>query len=185
MMTALIILVIMFIVIDSYGTSYVCLVQFRAARHTARAIMISILVFFAGVNSAHGAEAFEREISNKQTTVTVLTPDTRSASWTFRVVLVCDTDESKKRGLEGFRRLMPDEAALFVFDKPEEVTFWMGSVAFPIDIIFIGSDNKVIRVYRNCRPGSRALYPSIERVKWALEIAPGSRIKIGDRIIIN
>jgi uncharacterized membrane protein (UPF0127 family) len=32
--------------------------------------------------------------------------------------------------------LKDNEAALFVFEKPEVITFWMGSVAYPIDIIF-------------------------------------------------
>jgi uncharacterized membrane protein (UPF0127 family) len=95
---------------------------------------------------------------------------------------LCDTDELKTKGLQDFRQLKNDEAALFVFEKPEAVTFWMGSVSYAIDIIFVDRKNKVVRVYSHCEPGSRTLYQSIERVKWVIETAAGSGIKVGDSV---
>jgi uncharacterized membrane protein (UPF0127 family) len=117
---------------------------------------------------------------NGQGTVTILPAETASAPRTFRVVLLCDTDPRRMRGLQGFRELKPDEAALFVFQQPEAVSFWMGSVNYPIDIVFVGPDRRVVRVYPLCRPGSREVYPSIQKVSWVLETAAGSGIKAGD-----
>lgn len=102
----------------------------------------------------------------------------------FSIVLLCDTQEKRARGLQGFRPLLRGEAALFVFEKPEPAVFWMGSVDFPIDIVFIGQNGKVITVYRNCLPGSRKLYPSGAPVKWVIETAAGSNIKKGDLVKI-
>jgi len=62
------------------------------------------------------------------------------------------------------------------------VTFWMGSVAYPIDIIFVGSDKKVVRVHPNCRPGSRDIYPSGRQAAWVIETAAGSGINVGDAV---
>jgi uncharacterized membrane protein (UPF0127 family) len=57
----------------------------------------------------------------------------------------------------------------------------MGSVTYPIDIIFIGPDKRVVRVYPNCRPRSLEYYPSNAPVLWVIETAAGSGIRAGDR----
>ncbi len=147
---------------------------------TALTIMIGILVLALEVRVTHGAEALAAE-PEQQMTVTV-SPTNASASRTFKVVLLCDSSEARVKGLQGFRPLMSGEAALFAFDKPEFASFWMGSVAFPIDIIFVSSDKKVMRIYSSCRPGSANLYPSGKPVKWVIETAAGSGIKVGDKI---
>ncbi len=154
---------------------------FRAgAVITAATIAIGILVLALEVRAAHGAEA---GVLEKQMTVTVASPGTAAGARTFRVVLVCDTIQKREQGLQGFRPLMPGEAALFAFDRPEAVSFWMGSVAFPIDIIFVSSGKEVERVYPSLRPGSSGLYPSGGPVTWVLETAAGSGVRVGDRVV--
>jgi Na+/H+ antiporter NhaD/arsenite permease-like protein/uncharacterized membrane protein (UPF0127 family) len=146
---------------------------------TATTIAIGILVLALEVHEAHGTEAVAAE---KQMTVTVDSPDIGVAARTFRVVLLCDTVQKREQGLQGFRPLRSGEAALFVFDISEPVSFWMGSVAFPIDIIFVSSAKEVVRIYPFCKPASFDLYPSGKSVKWVLETAAGSGIRVGDRI---
>ena len=159
---------------------------FRAgALITALTIAVGILVLAIEVKIAQGAEIPAAASREKKMTVTVVPSNPAEAQRTFRVVLLCDTMQLRTRGLQGFRRLQADEAAFFVFDKQEEVTFWMGSVSYAIDIIFVGPDHKVVRTYANCRPGSRDLYPSGQAIKWVIETAAGSGIKAGDRVSIN
>ncbi|HUJ17450.1 MAG TPA: DUF192 domain-containing protein [Nitrospirota bacterium] len=121
----------------------------------------------------------------RQLTVTAIPRGKSGGGRTFSVVLVCDTSRMRSKGLQGFRPLKPEEAALFVFDRPEAVTFWMGSVTFPIDIIFVSSEHAVVSVYAGCRPGSRDHYPSTASVKWVIETAAGSGIAVGDRVRIE
>jgi uncharacterized membrane protein (UPF0127 family) len=159
---------------------------FRAgALITALTIAAGILVLAIEVKIAQGAEIPAAAPREKKMTVTVVPSNPAAARRTFRVVLLCDTMQLRTRGLQGFRTLQADEAAFFVFDKQEEVTFWMGSVSYAIDIIFVGPDHKVVRTYANCRPGSRDLYPSGQAIKWVIETAAGSGIKAGDRVSIN
>jgi uncharacterized membrane protein (UPF0127 family) len=114
--------------------------------------------------------------------VTITRPAQRSSPRTFQVPLICDTNATRIKGLQGFRRLEKDEAALFVFEKSLVISFWMGSVAYPIDIIFVNPKGKVVRVYANCKPGSRVRYPSLELIQWVIETAAGSGIRTGDRV---
>ncbi len=144
-------------------------------------VAVGILVLSVEVRFAHGAYA-AAETGSSPATVALTPADHASAPREYKIVLLCDTDVSRERGLQGFRQLKRDEAALFVFQKPEAVTFWMGSVTYPIDIIFIGPGKKVVRVYPNCRPQNREYYPSVLPVQWVLETAAGSGIRVGDRV---
>jgi uncharacterized membrane protein (UPF0127 family) len=136
------------------------------------------------VKCAHGAEVIAAERPLSSGTITV-TPRGHGVTRTYRIVLLCNTDESRTRGLQGFRMLKPDEAALFVFPEPRPVTFWMGSVVYPIDIIFVGPDKKVLRIYPDCRPGSRQYYPSLVPIQWVVETAAGSGTRVGDRVTLQ
>jgi Na+/H+ antiporter NhaD/arsenite permease-like protein/uncharacterized membrane protein (UPF0127 family) len=149
---------------------------------TAVTIAIGIAVLAVEVKLAGGAEAIAAEKPRQLSSVTITPSDHRSEPRTFSIVLICDTEKTRAKGLQGFRQLKDNEAALFVFEKPEIVTFWMGSVAYPIDIVFIGPDKKIIRVYPNCSPGSRDLYPSEKPAAWVIETAAGSGIRVGDGV---
>ncbi|HEY6011615.1 MAG TPA: DUF192 domain-containing protein, partial [Nitrospirota bacterium] len=60
--------------------------------------------------------------------------------------------------------------------------FWMGRVAYPIDIIFVNQNGIVSRVHPNCPPGSKSLYPAREPARWVIETAAGSGIRAGDGV---
>jgi len=149
---------------------------------TVMTIAIGIAVLAVEVKLAGGAEAIAAERPRQLSSVMITPSDRRSEPRTFSIVLICDTEDARAQGLQGFRRLRANEAALFVFEKPDVVTFWMGSVAYPIDIVFVGPDKKVVRVYPNCRPGSRDIYPSGNQAVWVIETAAGSGIKVGDGV---
>ncbi len=152
---------------------------------TAVTITIGIAVLAGEVKLAGGAEAMAAEKPRQQSSVTLTPSDHRSGPRTFSIVLICDTEEARTKGLQGFRRLKQSEAVLFVFEEPEVISFWMGSVAYSIDIIFVGIDKKVVRVYPNCKPGSPDLYPSGKPAAWVIETAAGSGIRVGDEVSIE
>ena len=148
-------------------------------------IAIGILVLIVGAKTAHAAGPSPVMGQEKQLMVTVTPSGSRDVRRQYKVVLRCETDAQRTVGLQGFRQLRTDEAALFVFEEPGPVTFWMGSVTFPIDIIHIAADGRVVRVYPNCAPGSRELYPSYVPVQWVIETAAGSGIRAGDRVVVK
>ena len=149
---------------------------------TILTILAGILVLALEVRMAEGAEAGGKLDQKSGQVATIIPGDGSGRAREYRIVLYCDTRELRARGLQGFRHLRSDEAALFVFQKTEPVTFWMGSVSFPIDIVFIGPDKSVLKVYPDCKPGSLDYYPSIDGVKWVIETAAGSGIKPGDGV---
>jgi Na+/H+ antiporter NhaD/arsenite permease-like protein/uncharacterized membrane protein (UPF0127 family) len=152
---------------------------------TVITIAAGILVLAVEVRIAKGADAPQAAQSAKVMIVTFTPAEPSGKARSFRVVLLCDTEEKQLRGLQGFRQLVKDEAALFPYPRPEEVTFWMGSVSYPIDIIFVDPSMTVSRVYRDCRPNRRDLYPSNGPVRWVVETAAGSGVRPGERVRIE
>lgn len=157
----------------------------RPACALVGAVLMIIAMLAGEAKPACAAEAIAAEKAKQLSSVTITPSVTRSVPRTFSIVLVCDTDEARTQGLQGFRHLRSDQAALFVFEEPEVVTFWMGEVTYPIDIVFVGFNKKVVRVYPDCRPGSQDTFPSGEKAVWVIETAAGSGIKAGDGVNFN
>lgn len=61
-------------------------------------------------------------------------------------VVVADTPELRKKGLEPYSYLNADEGMLFIFDEETTDYFTMKNCAIDLDIVFIDSEGEVIQV---------------------------------------
>ena len=61
-------------------------------------------------------------------------------------VEIVDTVESRALGLSGREELKDGNGMLFVFDDVGKYNFWMKNMNFPIDIIWLGEDERVIYI---------------------------------------
>lgn len=65
---------------------------------------------------------------------------------------IADTIIKRTKGLM-FRKSLPEnEGMLFVFDKEDYHGFWMMNMSFPIDIIWINKDKKVVDILKDAQP---------------------------------
>ena len=93
-------------------------------------------------------------------------------------VEIADTPEKQKKGLMGRESLPEDQGMLFVYEEPQEVSYWMKDTSIPLDIVFIDDDMEVISV-REGKPMSEE--PMVEKdVQYVLEVNKGSGIGVGD-----
>ena len=68
-----------------------------------------------------------------------------------RVEVAAD-EPSRRRGLM-FREHLPEDAGmLFLFERPEQLTFWMHNTYIPLDMIFIDPSLRVLGVVENAEP---------------------------------
>lgn len=89
---------------------------------------------------------------------------------------VAETGEQRRKGLSIKDQLNENESMLFVFSKPGEHSFWMKGMKFPIDIIWLDSDRKVIHVERELEPCITDACPQYmpgEDALYVLETAAG------------
>lgn len=100
-------------------------------------------------------------------------------------LIVAKSDEDKEQGLMNVEELDPDEGMFFDYrdDVQEEISFWMKDTYVPLDIIFVGSDNKVISVQKG-EPESEELLTE-NNVAYVIEINQNSGVKPGDIVSFN
>ncbi len=66
--------------------------------------------------------------------------------------IIVNTPESRTLGLSGRESLPENTAMLFVFDEPGKYQFWMKDMNFPIDIIWLDENKKIIHIEENIAP---------------------------------
>lgn len=74
-----------------------------------------------------------------------------------KAVVICDVAASpadQARGLQVRASLVPGDGMLFPFSPARAATFHMGSVSYPIDIVFVGADNRVAKIIHDAQPGA-------------------------------
>lgn len=98
---------------------------------------------------------------------------------TFRC-RVATSPREHQVGLQGIAALDSDEGMLFVFDHPRHATFHMGTVSFPIDIMFV-ENGRVARVVRSAAPGTSERWGH-PRTAAVIEVAAGRAPNVGARV---
>lgn len=93
------------------------------------------------------------------------------------------TDAQKKEGLQYVSELPEDRGMLFVYDKPQDVGFWMQLTPVALDIVFIDEDMEVLAVEYG-EPLSETMITH-EDVKYVLEVNANSGIEAGDYVDID
>lgn len=83
-------------------------------------------------------------------------------------VEIVDDEAARAQGLMFRRELPDDEGMLFVFERPQPLSFWMRNTYLPLDIAFVGADFVILNIeamtpldekprYRSRGPGMYAI----------------------------
>lgn len=97
-------------------------------------------------------------------------------------VAVRSSDQAQ--GLSNRDCLDDDRGMLFVYDKPKQSTdicFWMKGVNFPIDMVWLDQDKKVVHIEHNVQPESypdKSFCPSMA-AQYVLELGAGKSAELG------
>ena len=65
-------------------------------------------------------------------------------------LLYAKTEEEKENGLKDVEEMSDNEGMFFDYrdDPQEEISFWMQDTTIPLDIIFVGENDKVLSVQK-------------------------------------
>lgn len=101
---------------------------------------------------------------------------------------IADSIEKKVAGLQAYSGIRNSFGLLFPYKKATDVSYHMGTVSYPIDIIFLDEHSLVKKIEENIQPGSPGLF-SCSSVKNVLEINGGMSsllgINVGDAVFID
>jgi len=97
-------------------------------------------------------------------------------------IKICSGFFSKSKGLMFSRKLKNNEALLFEFDREGNWLIHMFFVFFPIDVVWLDRNMKVVDV-KIGRPFDFLLVPR-KKSKYVLELNANSGIKVSDKLKI-
>lgn len=91
------------------------------------------------------------------------------------IVEIARTDEDRARGLMYRTSLADDHGMLFVFDKPQELRFWMKNTKIPLEVFFFDQQGKFVSMQsmEPCTADPCMSYPSRGLAQYALEVNAG------------
>lgn len=108
-----------------------------------------------------------------------------------KAVFFCDkadTIEEKIAGLQIYPKLKYGSGLIFSYATPQDVIYHMGTVDFPIDIAFVGSNNEIKKICKNINPGDLATFGA-SNIKYVFEVLGGSLeklgVSVGDKLIVS
>lgn len=97
---------------------------------------------------------------------------------------IARTETERERGLMFRKSLEDGEGMLFVFDKDEQLAFWMKNTFIPLSLAYISSDG-TIRQIVDLEPQSLATVQAERSVRYALEVPKGwfdrAGVRVGDK----
>lgn len=110
---------------------------------------------------------------------------TKSGVHVFSVE-IAKTDEERATGLMYRKELAEGRGMLFDFTPEQPVSMWMKNTFIPLDMIFIRSDGRILRIAENTEPHSEKIISSGGLAKGVLEVIGGTAkkygIQAGDRV---
>lgn len=98
-------------------------------------------------------------------------------------VLVAQTEIEKEQGLMNVEEMDENEGMLFVYNEPQELSFWMRGTSIALDVIFINSDWEFISVKKGMPYDETVL--SEDNAQYVLELNQNSGVKPGDEVDIE
>lgn len=153
---------------------------------TFRRSLIGLAIVLAACSSRPGAEAqtpaagvMELAVHPESgLQVIPLTVQRGNRKLTFRVE-IARTGAEQAKGLMFRTAMGPDEGMIFPSDPPRAgVAFWMKNTVIPLDIIFIGTDHRILNI-ASAVPYSLDPLPASGAVSGVLELNGGRAAQLG------
>lgn len=103
------------------------------------------------------------------------------------VLDIADTEPLRERGLSYRQSLKPRTGMLFVFNIPGVYYFWMKDMNFPIDMVWLDMNKKIVYIKEHATPESYpASFGPTTQAQYVIEIGDGMArmlgLSVGDKI---
>ena len=107
-------------------------------------------------------------------------------------VEIKDTPEERTLGLMFRESLNEKEGMLFIFEQPDEYSFWMKNMKISIDIIFLNENKEIVTIHGNvppCVSEPCELYHPSEPALYVIEVKSGffdrHNLDVGQKVTLD
>ena len=94
-------------------------------------------------------------------------------------VEVADDPRERSEGLMHRESMATSAGMLFVYDKPQYVSFWMRNTLIPLDMLFMDTTGTVRHIHENAVPLDETAIPGGDDIQYVLEINGGLSSSLG------
>ncbi len=94
-------------------------------------------------------------------------------------VEVADDAQERARGLMFVESLPTLSGMLFVYERPQSVSFWMKNTLIPLDMLFVSPAGEILALHENAVPQDTTPIPGGDGVQMVLEINGGMSARLG------
>jgi uncharacterized membrane protein (UPF0127 family) len=141
------------------------------------ALRSAALLLFGALASASPVAAALPDCPNHDLATVPVTFHTAKGKFTYKLD-VAATPGQQECGLM-YRKAMPRDVGMdFPMKPPRSVSFWMENTVLPLDLVFVGPDNRVVSVGHG-KPFSRDLIDSGGLTARVIELNAGEAARIG------
>lgn len=103
---------------------------------------------------------------------------------------LADTPEKMQTGMMYRNTMQENQAMLFIYPRPQAMTFWMKNTLIPLDMLFFNSSGVLQEIKSNippCQSADCPIYPAKRKDnQFVIELKGGQAtalgIKVGDRL---
>lgn len=92
---------------------------------------------------------------------------------------IADDFEERAHGLMFVEDMPMLSGMLFVYERPQSVSFWMKNTLISLDMLFVGPDGEILNIHENAVPGDLTPIPGGDGVQMVLEINGGLSSRLG------
>lgn len=136
-------------------------------------IITTTLLAFLGISYIGKTETIRNQ-SDKYEVITGVYKNPRNNTTINLKLEVANTHDKREYGLMDRTSLDWNSGMLFIFEEPQNLSFWMKNTLISLDIIFLDSSQKVINIHKNTIPNNtKNIYSSNNLAKYALEVNGG------------
>lgn len=94
-------------------------------------------------------------------------------------VTVADDIAERSRGLMFVENMATMEGMLFVYDRPQRVSFWMRNTLIPLDMVFVDATGVVRNIHSMAQPLDETTIFGGRQIQYVLEINGGMAQRLG------
>jgi len=157
----------------------------RLTPRTSRTGLAAAFLLAFAACSQGGADADARQVAahkavHPESGLAVIPLKVKSANGAhvFKVEVAVTAQEQAK-GLMFRTQMGADEGMIFVNDPPRRAAFWMRNTVIPLDIIFIGTDHRILNIAADAVPYDETPLPADGVTSGVLELNGGRAAQLG------
>ena len=92
---------------------------------------------------------------------------------------IAEDEASRQQGLMHRRQMTLNQGMLFLFEEPDNLSFWMANTPMPLDIMFVAADSEIVNIAKRTKPLSQERIKSTDLAQYVVEVRGGFSDRFG------